>query len=408
MTTNSVVSLVTTAVTAGHPTLRAPGRSTAETWSCQKRQSGGNFHPDRGPSGECRLRTVLFETQRCNHMKESLSNFLRKFEEHVGLRLQSIRELISVEQKKPLSAAIFGQTGCGKSSLTNAIFGTHFHVDDVKPCTKVPQAHHGHDSKGHRVTFWDLPGIGESVEADLQYLDMYADYAAKCDVVLWAFQADTRTMTCDSSALNAIVEKLGPEKKGAFLNRLSVVVTKADVISPTPWIFAKNRGNATVAASKETEEMLDKKATYFYDGLLGVHQADVVHRTFVTSEIKHLAGLFPDFWLDDSEAFLCHKGTLDNASYTQLVDTYPEARDELSRLREQSRAVCCSARYGFNLNAVKAKIAQKTTGKSVLRLSQSVSTASSAFSWSKVKALGLPVFFDQEKNELIFDVETVE
>jgi hypothetical protein len=99
---------------------------------------------------------------------------------------------------------------------------------------------------------------------------------------------------------------------------------------------------------------------------------------------------------------------LDNASYTQLVDAHPEARDELSRLREQSRAVCCSARYGFNLNAVKAKIAQKTTGKSVLRLSQSVSTASSAFSWSKVKALGLPVFFDQEKNELIFDVEMVE
>ncbi|MEK4032266.1 GTPase [Methylocystis sp. IM3] len=341
-------------------------------------------------------------------MNPNLSNFLRKFEEHVGLRLQSIRDLISLEQKKPLSAAIFGQTGCGKSSLTNAIFGTHFDVDDVKPCTKLPQAHHGHDSKGHRITFWDLPGIGESAEADSQYLDMYADYAAKCDVVLWAFQADTRTMTCDSSALNAIVEKLGPDKKSAFLNRLSVVVTKADVISPTPWIFAKNRGNATVAASRETEEMLDKKATYFYDGLLGVHQADVIHRTYVTSEIRHLTGLFPDFWLDDSEAFLCHKGTLDNASYTQLVDAYPEARDELSRLREQSRAVCCSARYGFNLNAVKAKIAQKTTGKSVLRLSQSVSTASSAFSWSKVKALGLPVFFDQEKNELIFDVETVE
>ncbi len=341
-------------------------------------------------------------------MNENLSNFLKKIEGHIGLRLQSIRDLISAEQKKPLSAAIFGQTGCGKSSLTNAIFGTHFDVDDVKPCTKAPQAHRGHDSSGHPITFWDLPGIGESAEADTQYLDMYVDYAAKCDVVLWAFQADTRSIACDSSALNAIVEKLGPDKKGAFLDRLSVVVTKADVLSPSPWIFAKNGGSATVAASKETEEILEKKASYFYDGLLGVHQADVVHRTFVTSEIKHLAGLFPDFWLDDSEGFLCHKGTLDSTSYTQLVDTYPEARDELSRLREQSRAVCCSARYGFNLSAVKAKIAQKTTGKSILRLSQSVSTANGAFSWSKVKALGLPVFFDQEKNELIFDVETVE
>ncbi len=341
-------------------------------------------------------------------MKENLTAFLRKIEEHIGLRLQSVRELISAEQRKPLSAAIFGQTGCGKSSLTNAIFGTHFDVDDVKPCTKAPQAHHGHDSSGHRITFWDLPGIGESAEADLQYLDLYVEYAARCDVVLWAFQADTRTVTCDSSALNAIVEKLGPDKKSTFLNRLSVVVTKADVISPAPWIFAKNGGSATIAASKETEEMLEKKASYFYDALLGIHQADVVHRTFVTSEIEHLAGLSPEFWLDDSKGYLCCKGTLDNASYAHLVNSHPEARDELFRLREQSRAVCCSARFGFNLSAVKAKIAQKTRGNSMLRLSQSVSTASSAFSWSKVKGLGLPVFFDQGKNEIIFDVETVE
>jgi hypothetical protein len=341
-------------------------------------------------------------------MKGNLSNFLRKIEEHVGARLQSVRELISAEQKKPLSAAIFGQTGCGKSSLTNAVFGTNFDVDDVKPCTKVPQAHHGRDSSGHRITFWDLPGIGESAEADLRYLDLYADYAEKCDVVLWAFQADTRTVTCDSSALNAILEKLGPDKKGAFLNRLSVVVTKADVISPTPWIFAKNKDRATIVASGETENMLDKKASYFYEGLLGAHQADVVHRTFVTSEAKHLAALLPDFWLDDSEGFLYHKGTLDDALYTHLVKTYPETRNELSRLRGQSMAVCCSAKYGFKLNAVKAKIAQKTRGKSMLRFSQSVSTASGTFPWSKVKALGLPVFFDREKKEVIFNIETVE
>jgi tRNA U34 5-carboxymethylaminomethyl modifying GTPase MnmE/TrmE len=345
---------------------------------------------------------------RGDHMMNGLSNFLRKIEQNTGLRLDSVKRLISSEQKKPLSAAIFGQTGCGKSSLTNAIFGTHFDVDDVKPCTKVPQAHQGHDSSGNPITFWDLPGIGESVEADKEYLDLYADYAAHCDVVLWAFQADTRTITSDSSALNAIVEKLGPGKKGAFLNRLSVVVTKSDVISPAPWIFAKSTDSVTIAASKGTEELLNKKAFYFYDGLLGAHQADVEHRTFVTSKTKDLSNLPTDFWLDVSKNFLYRKGTLDDAVYTHLVDTYPKARDELSRLRQQSRAVCCSAKYEFNLNAVKAKIAQKAKGKSMLRLSQSVSVASGAFPWSKVKTLGLPVFFDQGNNEFIFDVETVE
>ncbi len=341
-------------------------------------------------------------------MKGNLSNFLRKIEEHIGLRLQSVRELISAEQKKPLSAAIFGQTGCGKSSLTNAIFGTNFDVDDVKPCTKEPQAHHGRDASGHPIVFWDLPGIGESEEADLRYLDLYADYAAKCDVVLWAFQADTRTITYDSSALNAIAEKLGPDKKGDFLNRLSVVVTKADVISPAPWIFAKNKSKAIIAASRETEEMLDKKASYFYDGLMGAHRADIVHRTVVTPEARNLTALPPDFWLDDSESFLCHKGALDDARYVHLVNTHAGARNELSRLRAQSMAVCCSAKYGFNLNAVKARIAQKTKGKSMLRFGRSVSTASGGFHWSRVKTLGLPIVFDREKNEVIFDIETVE
>lgn len=338
-------------------------------------------------------------------MKRKLSDFLSSIEEKAGINLRPVKEMIDTEQEKPLSAAIFGQTGCGKSSLTNAIFGTKFDVDDVKPCTKEPQAHRSEDSNGNPITFWDLPGIGESEEADKQYLDMYAEYAANCDVVLWAFQADTRTMTLDAAALDAIVKRLGHERKSAFLDRLSVVITKADVVSPGPWIFARNGNDTLIASSSETERTLDRKATYFFDGLLGKHQSDVVHRTFVSSKPKHLRDLPSDFLLDNSEAFISHKGTLNASKFSYLSNQHPSVHDELIRLHDQSKAVYCSARYNFNLNGVKAKIAQKAKGKSMLRLSQSVARAENTIPWSELKGLGLPVFFDQSKGRTIFNVE---
>jgi uncharacterized protein len=341
-------------------------------------------------------------------MKDGLFELLRKIEQKIGSDLLSVKKLIAKERKRPLTAAIFGQTGSGKTSLINAIFGTNFDVDDVKPCTKEPQAHKGHDSTGNPIIFWDLPGIGESVGADQAYLDLYARYATTCDVILWAFQADTRTITYDYSALETIIGRIGPEEQEKFLSRLSVVITKADAISHSPWIFARKGESVTIATSKETAVALGRKAEYFYDGLFGAHQADIVRRTFITSNPDVLVKLPNDFWIADSKAFLCHKGSFDYARYSELVVEHPSARDELSRIYEQSRAVCCSAKYAFNLNAVKAKLAQNSEGAAVLRFGRSVSKAGSNLAWSKVKALGLPVLFDRETNKVIFDVEAID
>ena len=341
-------------------------------------------------------------------MKDGLFELLRKIEQKLGSDLLSVKKLIAKERKKPLTAAIFGQTGSGKTSLINAVFGTNFAVDDVKPCTKEPQAHKGRDFAGNPIIFWDLPGIGEFAGADQAYLDVYAHYATTCDVILWAFQADTRTITYDYSALETIISRIGAEEKKTFLSRLSVVITKADAISHSPWIFARTGENATIATSKETAVALGKKAEYFYDGLFGTHQVDIVRRTFITSNLDVLVKLPSDFWVADFKAFLCHKGSFDYARYTELVVEHPLARDELSRIYEQSRAVCCSAKYAFNLNAVKAKLAQNSEGAAMLRFGRSISNAGANITWSKVKELGLPVFFDREKNQVIFDIEAID
>jgi hypothetical protein len=342
--------------------------------------------------------------QQGREMRNAIADLIGRIESATGLDLVSVRKEITAELRKPLSAAVFGQTGCGKSSLTNAIFGTSFDVDDVKPCTKEPQAHHGVDSDGNKIVFWDLPGLGESADADRRYLDMYAKYAANCDVVLWAFQADTRTMTLDAAAIDAIVERLEGSKKAEFLSRLAVIITKADVVTTGPWIFAKSDSEAIVAASKEVENTLERKASYFFDGLLGRHKDELVHRTFVSSRMRDLSTLPVDFWLDDRKTFLYHKGALVKNQYDHLVSQNPNCKDELERLLQQSGAVYCSARLKFNLGAVKAQIAHKGRGASVLRLHQSVDREDAALAWRDLKNLGLPVFWDRNKKRAIFNI----
>jgi GTP-binding protein EngB required for normal cell division len=337
-------------------------------------------------------------------MKKAISDILSGIESATGLDLGSVRQEITEEQRRPLSAAVFGQTGCGKSSLTNAIFGTSFDVDDVRPCTKEPQAHDGVDSEGNKIVFWDLPGIGESVEADRRYLDMYTKYAADCDVVLWAFQADTRTMTLDAAALDAIVERLEVGKRGEFLSRLAIVITKADVVTSGPWVFAKSDSEAVVATSKEVEDTLERKASYFFDGLLGKYKGELIHRTFVSSKTRHLSALPSEFRLDERKAFIHHKGALDKAQWFSLIERHPNCKDELKRLQQQSCAVYCSARLKFNLSAVKAQIAQKGRGTSVLRLHQSVDREDAPLAWKDLKTLGLPVFWDKDQNLAIFNI----
>src|SRR5690242_8937167 len=98
------------------------------------------------------------------------------------------------KRNAPLVIAIMGQTGVGKSSLINALFNTQLKTDPIRPSTKEIERVILKGKSGHELWFYDLPGIGESDQADTQYLTIYRQMLADSDIVLWAIHVDNRSV----------------------------------------------------------------------------------------------------------------------------------------------------------------------------------------------------------------------
>lgn len=121
---------------------------------------------------------------------------------------------------------IFGDTGVGKSSLCNALFGKEtVGVSDVKACTRNAQEVEVETEKGG-ITLVDVPGVGEDTEKHNEYVELYKKLVPDLDIVLWVFKADNRAY---KSALEVYNEVLKPN-----VDKCPVVfvVNQADKIEP--------------------------------------------------------------------------------------------------------------------------------------------------------------------------------
>jgi len=125
--------------------------------------------------------------------------------------------------------AIFGKTGVGKSSLTNALFGKDAcPISDVEACTRAPQEVFmklDGDSKG--IKLLDVPGIGESSERDQEYFRLYAEILKDADMVLWVLKGDDRTFSTDEDFYKTCMKQY-MDKGKPFV----VAVNQVDKIEP--------------------------------------------------------------------------------------------------------------------------------------------------------------------------------
>ena len=172
-------------------------------------------------------------------MAQALENHSESPEEIKKKKEKILREIkaeISRIRNYSPKVAIFGDTGVGKSSLCNALFGKDIaEISDVEACTRSPQEILL-SGDGHGITLIDVPGIGEDPKRHAEYRELYKSLLPNLDLVIWAIKSDDRKYLTSIEVYEEIL-KPNLEKCPVIF-----VVTQADKIDPhRKWNLLDNK-----------------------------------------------------------------------------------------------------------------------------------------------------------------------
>lgn len=167
------------------------------------------------------------------NIKEGNKN-MQKNEQEI---IEEIKKRISTIRTYIPKVGVFGNSGVGKSSLCNALFGQKIaKISDIEACTREPQEILIGSSNGKGgIVLVDVPGIGEDPEHQKEYVKLYKSLAPKLDLILWAIKADDRNYASGLEAYNEIIQT---ENTPSII----FVVTQVDKINPTrEWNHEESR-----------------------------------------------------------------------------------------------------------------------------------------------------------------------
>ncbi|MEV4318137.1 GTPase [Actinocrispum sp. NPDC049592] len=310
-----------------------------------------------------------------------------------------VRGVVEAERTKPFVVSVMGTTGTGKSSLINALFGTELRTDPVRPCTKEVQRVVVSGAGKSELWFYDLPGIGEAGDVDESYVEQYRVKLLESDVVVWAIHADSRSVAYDQQALDRILGD-DPASRVALMSKLTFVLTKVDLLTPPPWIFAKSGDRGVFAPVGEMVELLARKEMYFQESFIRPH-ADLIESTTFhdgTFEVDE-----PSMTAD--QYVVTHRGILTREAASELSARYPRHADVFERLYDNHRVISCSSLFRFNLAQLLLVIVNKLGGGAIARFQQFTSGQQlNEVSLGAAREFCNMIVFDRRLGKSVFDM----
>jgi uncharacterized protein len=136
--------------------------------------------------------------------------------------------------ERPPTIGLIGVSGVGKSSTINSMFRTDLEISHVKACTKefkeielkveIKEGQAQGSEALLRVI--DAPGLGEDLDLDPKYLEMYRQNLVKCDIILWVITARNRAIALDQMYLKQLPE---------FTDKIVFGINQLDLVEPINW-----------------------------------------------------------------------------------------------------------------------------------------------------------------------------
>lgn len=132
---------------------------------------------------------------------------------------------------RPFKVAVIGQSGVGKSSTLNAVFGLNLPVSDIREGTTeiIEKVFPMRD--GFNLSIYDMPGLLQSRKRDKVYESMYKEILPQCDVIVYIIKANTRNIGDDCRILKEVVLPICNAE--SIKDNLIIAVNKVDIIGET-------------------------------------------------------------------------------------------------------------------------------------------------------------------------------
>ncbi|MCQ2278678.1 MAG: 50S ribosome-binding GTPase [Bacteroidales bacterium] len=107
--------------------------------------------------------------------------------------------------EKPFRVAVIGQSGVGKSTTLNAVFGLKNYTSNVAEGTTDIEEKVFEMRDGFSLSIYDMPGIGYDIDKDAEYEKMYAKILPECDVIVYIINAHSKDIGEDCRILRDVV-----------------------------------------------------------------------------------------------------------------------------------------------------------------------------------------------------------
>ena len=164
-------------------------------------------------------------------------------------------------QKTDGTSRCLAQNGNIKRHSLNKLFSLNLPIRMATACTKHPRVIHisTSDVNGSRIDFnlVDLPGIAESINADMIYSNFYKKYLNKASVLLCLSQSDTRAYKQDEIFYRDLIEN-GFIRKSTFI---ILGINQIDLLFKT----SENPDGVDLKGISSDSELIKEKIRDYYN-----------------------------------------------------------------------------------------------------------------------------------------------